>query len=48
MKACSLLFLKLIICKTSILEIILHLQNIGLGIPQDKEGILENMEQTKH
>lgn len=48
MKACSLLLLKLIMCKTSILEIILDLQNMGLGIPQDREGILENMEQTEH
>lgn len=35
-------------CKTSIPEIILDLQNMGLGIPQDREGILENMEQTEH
>lgn len=48
MKACSLLLLKLIMCKTSILEIILDLQNMALGIPQDREGILENMEQTEH
>lgn len=45
MKSWFLLFLKLI-CKTSILEIISDLQNIGLGIPRDGNDS-KTMEQTK-